>query len=180
MTSSLATLVFGGARSGKSRFAENLVLESGLAPVYLATAEAGDGEMAARIANHRDRRGAEWTNLEEPLDLAAAIGREARPGRAVLVDCLTLWLSNHFFADHDLDAETGRLAEAIAGLAGPVVFVSNEIGFGLVPETQLSRNFRDAQGRLNQTIAAACGQVILVAAGLPLILKPSQQGALAL
>jgi len=176
----LSTLIFGGARSGKSGFAEQLVLESGLAPVYVATAEARDGEMTARIATHRSRRGAEWTNLEEPMDLAETLVRENRPGRALLVDCLTLWLSNHFFADHDLEAETGHLTAAIAGLTGPAVFVSNEVGFGIVPETRLSRDFRDAQGRLNQAIAAACERVIFVAAGLPLVMKPNQNGSLTL
>lgn len=178
--SCLSTLIFGGARSGKSGFAERLVLESGLAPVYVATAEAGDGEMTERIASHRSRRGAEWTNLEEPMDLAGTLVRENRPGRALLVDCLTLWLSNHFFADHDLEAETGHLTAVIAGLTGPVVFVSNEVGFGIVPDTRLSRDFRDAQGRLNQAIAAACERVIFVAAGLPLVMKPNQHGSLTL
>lgn len=178
--SCLSTLIFGGARSGKSLLAERLVLESGLAPVYVATAEARDGEMAERIATHRGRRGSEWTNLEETMDLAGALVRENQPGRALLIDCLTLWLSNHYFAKHDLEAETGRLTRAIAELAGPVVFVSNEVGSGIVPDTRLSRDFRDAQGRLNQAIAAACDRVIFVAAGLPLILKPSQNGSLTL
>jgi len=175
-----STLVFGGARSGKSLLAERLVVESGLSPVYIATAEAGDGEMARRIAHHRGRRGSEWTTLEEPLDLAGALARENRPGRALLVDCLTLWLSNHFFAEHDPEAEIARLTNVLADLAGPVVLVSNEVGMGIVPDTRLSRDFRDAQGRLNQTIAAACERVILVAAGLPLVMKPSNQENLAL
>lgn len=181
MTSSfLSTLVFGGARSGKSLFAERLLTDSGLAPIYIATAEAGDAEMERRIATHRQRRGAEWTTLEEPLDLAGLIARETRSDRALLVDCLTLWLSNHFFADHDIEMETMGLTDVIAGLAGPVVFVSNEVGFGIVPENKLSRDFRDAQGRLNQSIAAACDRTILVAAGLPLVLKPTLQGHITL
>ena len=179
-SSFLSTLVFGGARSGKSLFAERLVTESGLAPVYIATAEARDGEMESRIATHRQRRGAEWTTLEEPFDLAGMIAREARPDRALLVDCLTLWLSNHYFAEHDIEAETRGLNDAIAGLVGPVVLVSNEVGFGIVPENRLSRDFRDAQGRLNQSIAAACDRAILVAAGLPLVLKPTLQGPITL
>lgn len=178
--SGLSTLIFGGARSGKSLLAERLVLDSGLAPVYVATAEARDGEMTDRIATHRGRRGVNWTNLEEPMDLAGVLVSENRPGRALLVDCLTLWLSNHFFAEHDLEAETDCLTTAIAGLTGPVVFVSNEVGTGIVPDTRLSRDFRDAQGRLNQAIAAACDRVIFVAAGLPLVLKPNQNGSLTL
>ncbi len=170
-----STLVLGGARSGKSRHAEKLVLESGLRPIYVATAEARDGEMANRIAHHRDRRGDAWTTFEERFDLVGLLGRETAPDRAVLVDCLTLWLSNIFFDDRAIDDETDRLARALGDFAGPVVFVSNEIGLGLVPETRLSRDFRDAQGRLNQAVAAACTDVVFVAAGLPLSLKSDNQ-----
>lgn len=170
-----STLVLGGARSGKSRHAEHMVLESGLHPIYVATAEARDGEMAERIAHHRDRRGTAWTTLEERFDLVGLLGRETGPDRAVLVDCLTLWLSNIFFDDRAVDDETERLAQALGTLAGPVVLVSNEIGLGLVPETRLSRDFRDAQGRLNQAVAAACTDVVFVAAGLPLTLKSEHQ-----
>ena len=165
------TLVLGGARSGKSAYAERLVRESGLASHYIATGEAGDGEMAERIAHHRARRGAGWTTREEPLRLVAALREEARPDRAVLVDCLTLWLSNLLFAERDLDAETAALCEALAALPGPVVFVTNEVGMGLVPDTPLGRRFRDAQGRLNQAVAAVVPSVVFVAAGLPLRLK---------
>ena len=168
----VSTLVLGGARSGKSAHAERLVLESGLDPVYVATATAGDGEMAERIAYHRARReGAGWTTLEEPLDLAALLAREARPGRAVLVDCLTLWLSNLLFAERDLEQEGRALCDALPRLAAPIVLVSNEIGLGLVPETPLGRRFRDVQGRLNQAVAAAVPAAVFVAAGLPLHLK---------
>ncbi len=166
-------LVLGGARSGKSAFAERLVLESGLAPVYLATGAAGDGEMAERIAEHRARRGAAWTTVEEPRDLVGALARETAPGRAVLVDCLTLWLANRMFDKADLAAETCGLTGALMSVRGPVVLVSNETGFGIVPDNPLARRFRDAQGRLNQAVAAAVHRVVLVAAGLPLVLKPN-------
>jgi adenosylcobinamide kinase/adenosylcobinamide-phosphate guanylyltransferase len=171
MTHAATTLVLGGARSGKSRFAEELVRASGHAKVYVATAEAGDGEMAERIAHHRQRRGAEWCTLEEPLRLAEVISREAGSGRILLVDCLTLWLSNLMHAGQNTASETERLIDALQGAAAPVVLVSNEVGLGLVPETPLGRKFRDEQGRLNQRAAAAVANVAFVAAGLPLWLK---------
>lgn len=177
MTGLVTTLVLGGARSGKSRHAEELVLGSGLEPHYVATGSAGDDEMAERIAHHRARRGPTWTTQEEPLDLPGALHTAAAPERAVLVDCLTLWLSNLMFADRDVEAESGALCRLLARLPGPVVLVSNEVGLGLVPETPLGRRFRDAQGRLNQAVAAAVPRVVFVAAGLPLILK-SQTPAL--
>jgi adenosylcobinamide kinase/adenosylcobinamide-phosphate guanylyltransferase len=166
-----STLVLGGARSGKSRYAEALIASRG-AGLYLASAEAGDAEMAERIRQHRARRGAAWETLEEPLELAAALIREARPDRPILVDCLTLWLSNLLLAGRDLEAETRQLVGSLAALRGPVVLVSNEVGLGIVPDNALARRFRDAAGRLNQEVAAACERVVLVAAGLPLILKP--------
>ncbi|NNM72867.1 bifunctional adenosylcobinamide kinase/adenosylcobinamide-phosphate guanylyltransferase [Enterovirga aerilata] len=169
---SLATsLVLGGARSGKSRHAERLVAASGCERVYVATAAPGDSEMADRIARHRAERGAGWLTIEEELDLAGALVREARPGRAVLVDCLTLWLSNLMVAGRDPEAASAELCGLLPGLPCPVVLVSNELGMGLVPETPLGRRFRDAQGRLNQAVAAAVPNVIFVAAGLPLTLK---------
>jgi adenosylcobinamide kinase/adenosylcobinamide-phosphate guanylyltransferase len=167
----VSTLVLGGARSGKSSFAERLVSESGLAPHYLATAEAGDAEMAERIAHHRARRGDGWVTIEEPLALAEAVAEAASPDRALLADCLTLWLSNLLFADRDLEAEAAGLCAALARATGPIVLVSNEVGMGLVPDTPLSRRFRDAQGRLNQAVAATVPAVAFVAAGLPLWLK---------
>ena len=164
-------LVLGGARSGKSTFAEARVATSGLAQVYLATATAGDAEMAERIARHRARRGPAWRVVEEPLDLIDALDRSAARESAVLVDCLTLWLSNLMHAGRDVDHEAARLVAWLATAPGHVVLVSNEVGLGLVPETALGRSFRDAQGRLNQQVAAAAAEVAFVAAGLPLWLK---------
>jgi adenosylcobinamide kinase / adenosylcobinamide-phosphate guanylyltransferase len=167
------TLVLGGARSGKSAYAKSLA--EGAAPerVYLATAEAGDAEMAARIARHRAERGRGWTTIEEPLALVEALAAAARPGRATLVDCLTLWLTNLMPAGRDVGAEAARLAGSIGALEGPAIFVSNEVGLGLVPETKLGRDFRDWQGRLNQQVARACDAVVFVAIGLPTLLKPA-------
>jgi adenosylcobinamide kinase / adenosylcobinamide-phosphate guanylyltransferase len=164
------TLILGGARSGKSAYAERLIGERGL---YLATAEAGDEEMRERIRRHRERRGAGWKTIEEPLDLAGALERHASADRPVLVDCLTLWLSNLMAAGLDIDTETQRLTERLGTLPCPVVLVSNEVGLGLVPTTPLGRAFRDHAGRLNQRVAAAADRVIFVAAGLPLTLKDS-------
>jgi adenosylcobinamide kinase/adenosylcobinamide-phosphate guanylyltransferase len=164
------TLVLGGARSGKSRYAESLIAAGG-AGLYIATAEPRDAEMAARIAAHRARRGAGWTTIEAPLELAAALLREARADRPILVDCLTLWLSNLLLAGRDPD-EAGRVfIDVLPRLAGPAVFVSNEVGYGIVPDNALARRFRDAAGHLNQAVAAACQRVVLVVAGLPLVLK---------
>jgi adenosylcobinamide kinase/adenosylcobinamide-phosphate guanylyltransferase len=165
------TLVLGGARSGKSRHAEALVESQPGACVYLATAQAGDAEMAARIADHRARRGARWTTVEEPLDLVGALGEACGPDRAVLVDCLTLWLSNLMGAERDVAAEFERLLAALPGLAGPVVFVSNEVGQGVVPDNALARAFVDHAGRLHQDLAAAAQRVVFMTAGLPQELK---------
>jgi adenosylcobinamide kinase/adenosylcobinamide-phosphate guanylyltransferase len=164
------TLVLGGARSGKSACAEALVEATGRG-LYLATAEAGDAEMTERIRRHRQRRGGSWVTVEEPLDLAGALKRHAAPERPILVDCLTLWLSNVMATGRDPDGEISALADGLFGLAGPVVLVSNEVGLGLVPETPLGRAFRDHAGRLNQTIARKADRVIFIAAGLPLTLK---------
>jgi adenosylcobinamide kinase / adenosylcobinamide-phosphate guanylyltransferase len=173
MTDLATTLVLGGARSGKSSFAEQLVEASGLERVYLATATAEDDEMRFRIAHHRERRGNGWMTVEEPLALVDALTRKATRGRAVLVDCLTLWLSNLMFSGRDPDVEARRLTRFLGVARYPIIFVSNEVGLGLVPETPLGRSFRDAQGRLNQIIAAAVPDVVFIAAGLPLWLKRS-------
>ena len=170
------TLVLGGARSGKSTHAEKLVTGTlfGAPPrpaVYVATAEAGDVEMATRIMAHRTRRGVGWTTIEEPLRLAEALESAARRRQPVLVDCLTLWLSNLMHAGADVDEATDELLKALDEGGAPVVFVSNEVGLGLVPETPLGRTFRDAQGRLNMRVADRADRVILMAAGLPLTLK---------
>jgi adenosylcobinamide kinase/adenosylcobinamide-phosphate guanylyltransferase len=175
MTSHATTLVLGGARSGKSAFAERQIHDSGLTRVYLATATAGDDEMTTRIAQHRKQRGDGWITVEEPLALVDALTREATHGRAVLVDCLTLWLSNLMFAERDPEIEARRLVRFLGVAKYPIVFVSNEVGLGLVPETPLGRAFRDAQGRLNQIVAAAVPQVVFIAAGLPLWLKRHSQ-----
>ena len=164
------TLVIGGARSGKSVYAEALI-GGPCAATYLATAEAGDAEMADRIRRHRQRRGAGWTTVEEPLALAPALARCARRDRPVLVDCLTLWLSNLMAHGREIEAETGTLIERLGALPCPLVLVSNEVGLGLVPTTELGRAFRDHAGRLNQRVAAAADRVIFVAAGLPMTLK---------
>lgn len=164
------TLVIGGARSGKSGFAERLIAASARPRRYIATAQAWDDEMRARIAAHVADRGAGWLTVEAPLDLAGAL--DAVPeGEAVLVDCATLWLTNHLLAEHDLEAEMRGLRAALAGCAAPVVIVSNEVGWGIVPENALARRFRDVQGRLNQHLAADAGLVVTVMAGLPLALK---------
>jgi adenosylcobinamide kinase/adenosylcobinamide-phosphate guanylyltransferase len=168
------TLVLGGARSGKSRHAETLIAGAARHATYVATAEARDDEMAERIRHHRERRAAGtlvWETVEAPRDLAVVLAEVARPDRPVLVDCLTLWLTNALLADADLAAETASLVRSLEGLAGPAVLVANEVGLGIVPDNALARRFRDAAGRLNQDIAAIADRVVFVAAGLPLILK---------
>jgi adenosylcobinamide kinase/adenosylcobinamide-phosphate guanylyltransferase len=165
------TLILGGARSGKSRHAERLIERLAEHGIYCATAEPGDAEMAERIAAHRARRGAFWRTVEAPLALPEAIRAESRVDRPVLVDCLTLWLTNVILAGREIEAEVAALVAALRDAAGPVVLVANEVGLGLVPETPLGRRFRDEAGRLNQEIAALADRVVFVAAGLPLVLK---------
>ena len=171
----MRTLILGGARSGKSALAERLAMASGHDVVYIATGQARDAEMAARIAHHRSRRPAPWQSVEEPLALAAALQAHARPGRCVLVDCLTLWLSN-LLGDEDalrFDRERKALLDVMPSLTGQVLLVSNEVGLGVVPLGALTRRFVDEAGRLHQVLAGQCETVLFVAAGLPLALKGS-------
>jgi len=158
------------SRSGKSAHAEKLATALPPPWTYIATAEAYDGEMAERIALHRARRGEGWRTVDAPLDLAGVL-RALPDGQAVLVDCLTLWLSNHMLADHDLDALSDELETVFAAPRGPWFVVSNEVGMGIVPDNALGRRFRDAQGRLNQRIAARADRVLFMVAGLPMQVK---------
>lgn len=181
----MKTLILGGARSGKSLFAEQLASTSGLQVIYLATAEARDGEMSRRIAHHRARRPAEWGCAEETRYLAERLQQLATPETCILVDCLTLWLSNLLFAGRAasqaeageaidcplFERETSQLLATLPELPGRIILVSNEVGWGIVPMHPVSRLFADEQGRLNQRVAAICNEVTLVAAGLPLPLK---------
>jgi adenosylcobinamide kinase/adenosylcobinamide-phosphate guanylyltransferase len=165
-------LILGGARSGKSRHAQNLAEQSGLPVTVIATAEARDAEMAARIARHQEERAAHWRTVEEPLHLAEALRHAAGEKQFVLVDCLTLWLMNLLEAGEAVFArERAALLETVPTLAGEILFVANEIGLGVIPLGELSRRFVDEAGWLNQDIARLCDQVTFVAAGLPLKLK---------
>ncbi|MTI17312.1 bifunctional adenosylcobinamide kinase/adenosylcobinamide-phosphate guanylyltransferase [Rhodobacteraceae bacterium RKSG542] len=166
-------LVLGGARSGKSRYAEQLVRGSGRPMSYIATAQAFDDEMCLRISKHQTDRGEGWLTIEEPLELVSALREADKDGRAVLVDCLTLWLSNLMHAERSSPSEFERLAKVVGELSCPVVFVSNEVGLGIVPENALARAFRDEAGRLNQRLGEVCDHVVFVAGGLPMQLKPS-------
>lgn len=164
------TLVLGGARSGKSRHAESLI--EALPPpwAYVATAQAYDGEMRARIAEHRARRSRDWLTIDAPLALPEAI-RTVPERRPVLVDCLTLWLTNLILAEHDTVAAGRELIGACEAVPRPIVLVSNEVGLGIVPENALARRFRDEAGRLHQNLAARAGRVVFMVAGLPMQVK---------
>ncbi|WP_419951081.1 bifunctional adenosylcobinamide kinase/adenosylcobinamide-phosphate guanylyltransferase [Methylobacterium sp.] len=167
------TLVLGGARSGKSLHAERLI-EACPAPwLYLATAQAWDDEMRERVALHRSRRSADWITRDVPIDLAEAVAAATGP---VLVDCLTLWLTNLILSEADIEAASAALIEACGRAPGPVVLVGNEVGLGIVPDNALARRFRDAAGRLHQRLAARADHVVFMVAGLPMIVKP-QPGA---
>ena len=166
-------LVLGGARSGKSRIALKLAESASTQRVYIATAQAFDDEMRERIAHHQAERDYSWQTADAPFKLTKAVQAQTAPGRAVLVDCLTLWLSNLLLAEHDIGQETDQLLDTIRGVKGPLILVSNEVGHGIVPSTPLGRRFRDEQGRLNQRIAEACDAVVFVAAGCPILLKPA-------
>jgi adenosylcobinamide kinase/adenosylcobinamide-phosphate guanylyltransferase len=165
------TLILGGARSGKSRHAQMIAEAVSLQRIYIATAEGLDGEMADRITRHQADRDDSWQTIEAPIGLHSAIERACKGQRSVLVDCLTMWLSNIMMAEMDVEKEVQRLCETVARATGPLILVSNEVGMGIVPDSALGRRFRDAQGRLNQQIAATCECVELIAAGLPLRLK---------
>jgi len=165
------TLVLGGARSGKSRQAETLVASMPPPWRYVATAQALDEEMRERIALHRRRRGSSWETHEVPVDLAEAIGRLSSHPAPILVDCLTLWLTNLMLGEHDLAAAMAGLEAALSIAQPPIVLVANEVGLGIVPENALARRFRDQAGLLNQRLAAVADRVLLMVAGLPLKVK---------
>jgi adenosylcobinamide kinase/adenosylcobinamide-phosphate guanylyltransferase len=164
------TVVTGGAKSGKSRFAEGLATASGRPRVYIATAEAWDDEMRSRIAAHLKDRGTGWQTVEAPRDVAGALALVG-PEAVVLLDCATLWLTNHMLADADLARESVTLLQALKNCPAPVIVVTNELGWSIVPDNALARRFRDAQGRLNQQLAAQADLVVAVISGLPLVLK---------
>ena len=166
-------LILGGARSGKSKLAENLALSCGQPVVYVATATVEDEEMRSRIAQHRSRRPSAWTTVEEPLFLADVLRREAAPGRCVLVECITLWLSNLMLmhSGEHFDEQREALLELFPKLSGRLIIVSNEVGMGIVPMGELSRRFQDEAGRLNQSLAEGSDRVILTVAGIPQVLK---------
>ncbi|HEY7765103.1 MAG TPA: bifunctional adenosylcobinamide kinase/adenosylcobinamide-phosphate guanylyltransferase [Aestuariivirgaceae bacterium] len=164
-------LVIGGARSGKSAYAERLAQSHPGELVYVATGEPGDEEMRSRIAHHRQRRGGKWRTIEEPIALAHVLRKECRAGRFVLVDCMTLWISNLLLADKPIPDAVEELCKLLPQLDGALVLVSNEVGLGIVPDNALARRFRDEAGFANQQIAAACSHVVFIVAGLPLRLK---------
>lgn len=169
---SRCVLVLGGARSGKSAFAEQMVLSSGGVAHYIATGRAWDDEMQARIAQHRHQRGDSWATHEEPIRLVQALKRIDEPGNTILVDCLTLWVTNLMMEEGaDVEAAFGTLVDHAATAKARIVFVSNEVGLGIVPENRMARQFRDHAGRLHQRIAAVAEEVFFIAAGLPLKMK---------
>lgn len=163
--------VIGGARSGKSSYAQQRVEALPGKLGFIATAQAHDTEMTERIERHRADRGSRWTAYEAPLDLCAALDEASRDCDALLIDCMTLWLSNLMLAERDIDAAVGELVAAIDACPVPLAIVSNEVGGGIVPMNELARRFRDQAGRLNQRLASAANEVVLVTAGLPLALK---------
>lgn len=165
------TLVLGGARSGKSGFSERLATESGLERHYIATGRAYDDEMRERIARHRADRGDGWTTHEVPLELAERLTEIDAPGKVVLVDCLTLWVTNLMMEERDIDAAGATLLRQFENLSGNLILVSNEVGLGIVPDNRMARQFRDHAGRLHQRIAEAANEVFFIAAGLPLKMK---------
>ena len=166
-----ALFVLGGARSGKSRYAQHRAEAAGGSPVFVATAEAFDDEMRARIAQHRADRDARWQTVEVPRDLPVMIDTLNARDAVLLVDCLTIWTSNLLLADADIPAGTAQLCAAIDRFEGMLILVANEVGLGIVPDNALARRFRDAAGLVNQAVAASADEVVLLTAGLPLTLK---------
>ena len=166
------TLVLGGMRSGKSEFAESIIENFGKG-LYIATAvmPENDQEMATRILKHKKRRGANWTTVEEPLNIVEVIEREVSPSRPILVDCLTLWLSNLMYLERCINTEVNKLKNFLEKSSGPVIFVSNEVGLGIISENEISRKFGDHMGYVNQVIGGACSRVIFVAAGISFVMK---------
>ncbi|MEO9598905.1 bifunctional adenosylcobinamide kinase/adenosylcobinamide-phosphate guanylyltransferase [Parasphingorhabdus sp.] len=167
------TLILGGTRSGKSSFAQDLAEKNGDKLVYVATAQAFDEEMEDRIHRHQNDRGSGWQTVEETRDLASVITAYSSPETMLLIDCLTIWLSNLMLAEADLETAQDQLVKALSEAPGPIIMVSNEVGAGIVPETPLGRRFRDESGWMNQRVAAAAHDVALITAGLPLWLKQS-------
>ena len=166
------TLILGGAASGKSAYAESLVFQEDRSRVYVATSQAWDDEMRQKIADHKAQRGPNWRTIEEPVDMTAALATVSAD-EIVLIDCATLWLTNVMLGDHDLEPETRAFLAAIEACPAPVIIVSNETGLGIVPDNKLARDFRNAQGRLNQRLAQISDAVVFVAAGLPMVMKGS-------
>lgn len=169
MTANL-TFVLGGAASGKSAYAEQLVVSSGKNRVYIATSQVFDGEMQQKVDRHIEQRGSGWETIEAPLDLASVLA-ELSPDQACLIDCATMWLTNHLLAETDLDQAQAHLLSTLRSCPAQLVIVSNEVGHGIVPENALARRFREAQGRLNIALAAQADLVVQVTAGLPMVLK---------
>ncbi|MDD5393525.1 MAG: bifunctional adenosylcobinamide kinase/adenosylcobinamide-phosphate guanylyltransferase [Thiothrix sp.] len=171
----MQSLILGGARSGKSRYAETLAQQSGREVIYIATATAQDAEMQSRIAHHQANRPAHWQTIEEPLALATCLQQHAAPGRLLLVDCLTLWLTNLLCAEDvsRLQQETTQLLQCLPELSGDIIFVSNEVGLGVIPLGELTRRYVDEAGRLHQQLAAQMQRVVFMVAGLPHVLKGS-------
>ncbi len=164
-------LILGGARSGKSALAEGLASATDLEVIYIATATANDDEMQQRINRHQQQRPAHWTTIESPYELAETLRQQSASQRCLLVDCLTLWLSNLLCDARDTESARKALLETVAGLPGEIIFVSNEVGLGVIPMGRLSRQFVDESGRLHQSLAQQCDRVVFTAAGLPLIMK---------
>ena len=170
------TLILGGARSGKSRYALELGESLESDRVFGATAQAFDDDMKVRIGKHQTDRDESWLTVEEHVEIWHVISSHAQPGRVIVVDCLTLWLNNLMLFERDVESDIDRLVECLEGVRGELILVSNEIGLGLVPDTPLGREFRDVHGRMNQRVAEVCDRVVFMVAGLPMVVKPSPHG----